>query len=255
MSAPKLPADPELLAAHPPNPARDARPGRPFRSADGCLWVLLAWSPDAEEPWFQVAPDGKSRYARRVEAEDAGLVPLDPPGDPFLRKASTLTRPHLTIADLKFEPAPLDLGDSGQLRRCAADARAIYKAGVSPAALAVERHLLDRAERLDRERAEAEQDASDRKRAEEAWTAANNWPKWGDLDASVQVTFTSGYRAGRAAVDEQPEGDKKILIREADALLAAMSPDTFGERAVRRLRDAHAKAVDDSIRRAIEGKQ
>lgn len=62
-------------------------------------------------------------------------------------------------------------------------------------------------------------------------------------------------RADDVAVDEQLEGDKEVLILEADALLGLMTPGTWGERVVRHLRDAHAKAVDDSIRRAIEGKQ
>lgn len=161
-------------------------------------------------------------------------------------------------------PAPLDPGNPAHramILRLAS--KVVTTRGHDPSNLNtvmdVADYLTDTADRLDGERAEAEHDAADRKRAEEAWTAANNWPKWGDLDASVQVTFTSGYRAGRAAdhvaVDEQSEGDKKILIREADVLLAAMIPYSFGERVVRRLRDAHARAVDDSIRRALQGER
>ena len=71
-----LPADPELLASRPPNPAATALPGWRGTDPDGGTWVLRALVPNT--PWYHFDPDGYLAWHSQEEAEKANLVPLLP---------------------------------------------------------------------------------------------------------------------------------------------------------------------------------
>ncbi|RDB46170.1 hypothetical protein [Tsukamurella tyrosinosolvens] len=73
-----LPADPELLAARPPNPAATAQPGWRGTDPDGGTWVLAARA-TATYPWWYVSANGENYgWRSQEEAEAAGLVRLIP---------------------------------------------------------------------------------------------------------------------------------------------------------------------------------
>lgn len=71
-----LPADPELLAARPQNPAVGVQPGWRGTDPDGGTW--LRRFPDAESEWFEFTADGHLALRSQEEAEAAGLVRLIP---------------------------------------------------------------------------------------------------------------------------------------------------------------------------------
>ena len=212
-----------------PNAAVGVLPGWRGTDPDGGTWVLTADRDSA--PWTYVNTSGGSdghRYRTQGEAEAAGLVPLIPAPDSMglsidlgetwgvwgcntLVEALTAlgVEPGMDLGDVLLlagssaaplaAPALLDPGNPEHLRQVVSLIDALPLPGLhNHALLAVTRSLRDEADRLDRERAEAEQDAADRERAEEY---ANGFE---DATPDDRRGLRQGYLAGiRAARDEK----------------------------------------------------
>lgn len=154
-----------------------------------------------DDVWVGVRPDGGMRqYTEATVMCMAGMTKLLPA--PWVSLRSLFAgKPYLTISDLKVEPGPLDAGNPEHLRRVVKFVMSCYIGEdddvIAEQIRALATSLHARADRLDREHAEAEQDAAARKRAEEY--AGTRWEfdttnYWECVDA-----YLAGARATRAA--------------------------------------------------------
>ena len=213
-----------------PNPAIGAKPGQAFIARDGSTWVWRpAGAPTPDRMWARIGLRGRLSRRTQKEAEAAGLtklgtskeawdegfeagcawqqsspsgIPNDPPLNPYADGPAAA-------------PAPLDPGKPEHLRtpealRFAAAVMVEAARGrPQPAAeLMNAKGLRAEADRLDREHAEAEQDATDRKRAEEiamvAWADGDGYAQWHNAPEQHRTDLIAaalaGIRAGRAEV-------------------------------------------------------
>lgn len=187
-----------------PNPAAGALPGWRGTDPDGGTWVLTE---DADaEPWIHVDARGQwdngprpDMWRTQEEAEAAGLVPLVAETQPVLSSAIFAPKPRLTIADLRFEPAapaPLDPDNPDHLRQVA-DVLEAMPGETFQAAWESLNERIFRLEDAAAEKArEAEQDAADRKRADEFIAAAT--PGSSYTPDHLRYAYLTGIRAERA---------------------------------------------------------
>ncbi|KXP12200.1 hypothetical protein AXK57_19820 [Tsukamurella pulmonis] len=196
-----------------PNPARGARPGWRGTDPDGGTWVRLA---STAPEWLEVDAAGQVAWCSEADAERADLVPMvsqthvddlkeawqehiESVRDQRDSLSSDLSSANDEIARLAAAPAPLDPGNPEHLRQVAAFLRevpAVRHAGTYWLGRSA-RECEDNADRLDRERAEAEQDASDRKRAEE-WANGIGLDSKATPSDALATGYLAGIRAGRA---------------------------------------------------------
>ena len=223
------------------NPAVDAQPGWRGTDPDGGTWILM--HPDSGMdvlPWAEFTAGGRLVFRSQEEAEAAGLVavvaetavhelceairltaeyvgPKTLPAidgwswfDALVKYAPETAQVfsqagwgHLSPA---AAPAPLDPGNPEHLRQVAAFVAAIR--GLDQTRLA----LPAQADRLDRDRAEAEQDASDRKLAEriardahERERGLTGTPTWGAITQESRRSQIEAALAGIRAADERAE--------------------------------------------------
>ena len=210
-----------------PNPAVGALPGWRGTDPDGGTWVLTPYTAGAE-PWITYDARGVCPgWRSQEEAEAAGLVPLvaetdetdqriyaawdQVAGHPAFKQCYDDPRPLIEavmerldrLASAPAAPAPLDPGNPEHLRQVAAFVgRFRFRLGApTGAAISVRDDLNTEADRLDRERAEAEQAAADRKRAEEI-AQERSHPVWWHMSEENQKARTedilAGIRAERA---------------------------------------------------------
>lgn len=190
-----------------PNPAVDALPGWRGADPDGGTWVRLMSAAGTGNPipvWRYVSPSGGSDYRRtQEEAEAAGLEPLYAASDfeaqGWERVAECVKDCPVCCAVLTpAAPAPLDPGNPEHLREVDKFLGRFYASiGIaSSSAGSVCKQLRSVADRLDREQREAEQDAADRKRAEEY---ANGFEDATPDDRrGLRQGYLAGIRAERA---------------------------------------------------------
>lgn len=204
-----------------PNAAVGALPGWRGTDPDGGTWVLTA----ADDPaWAEITSEGLWAWRTQEEAEAASLVPLvsqahvddlkkawqehiESVRDQRDSLASDLSSANDEIARLAdAAPAPLDPGNPERFRQAAESAREMAK---SPHLdTATWEHIAAtfewQADRLDREHAEAEQDASDRKLAVDIAKAERH--DFGLLAESCREEIVrhilAGIRAGRTERQE-----------------------------------------------------
>ncbi|TWS25578.1 hypothetical protein FK530_22940 [Tsukamurella conjunctivitidis] len=172
-----------------PNPAVGAQPGWRGTDPDGGTWVRLTRR--SGHPWLEITATGGLHFRTQEEAEAAGLVRLIPAvGYHYDERGEDV------VPDVEGGAAPLDPGNPERFRQAAESAREMAK---SPHLdTATWEHIAatfeSQADRLDREHAEAEQDASDRAEADnyakESSTTEEFWAR--------HNAYLDGIRAERA---------------------------------------------------------
>lgn len=209
-------------------PKLDVQPGWRGTDPDGGTWVRRA--EDAIYPWHEIDARGELHWRSQEEAEAASLVPLvsqahvddlkkawqehiESVRDQRDSLASDLSSANDEIARLAdAAPAPLDPGNpehlpdfdwknAGHLRWLADAAQAAPlpisigddSAEVYEYVEDLAQHWNEEADRIEREAAKAEQDASDRKLAEQV---AGPWALNKDYEAHVESVL-AGIRAER----------------------------------------------------------
>lgn len=207
-----------------PNPAVDAQPGKPFADAKGGTWVRIARGAGKLDWWHTNATGTVLGWRSQSEAEEAGLVPLVAERDEREYEGSTSEefvalcgaiqhwdrgeddrRYPVWVGNLAsallargyvLAPAPLDPGNPEHLRQVVQFVMSCYIGEdddvIAEQVRALATSLHARADRLDRERAEAEQDAKDRERAEE----------YARAEAEREHRAIGGWNAMRADIRE-----------------------------------------------------
>ncbi|WP_367582334.1 hypothetical protein [Tsukamurella tyrosinosolvens] len=203
----------------------DVQPGWRGTDPDGGTWVRLTRR--SGHPWLEITATGGLHFRTQEEAEAAGLVPLEPQRDRAellaeavqVARTGTVGQPPnvegVTVeeaADIMAcallagaAPAPLDPGNPEDLREVDKFLGRFYASiGIaSSSAGSVCKQLRSVADRLDREQREAEQDAADRKRAEEY--ARTRWEFDTPTYWECAAAYLAGIRAERARAEHEEE--------------------------------------------------
>ncbi|WP_156485532.1 hypothetical protein [Tsukamurella pseudospumae] len=201
-----------------PNPAIDAQPGWRGTDPDGGTWVRCPHGLPGQ--WAHFTADGKLVFRSQEEAEAAGLEALQAESAWDLRhevEAWLLAEARWKLAESQdavrywrglweaekdraaAAPAPLDPGNPEHLRQVArvlnhftSFAHRLGDVEGQRAAVMLLHLIRSEADRLDREQREAEQDAADRKRAEE----------YARTEAEGEHRALGGWSAMRADIRE-----------------------------------------------------
>ncbi|MET9329498.1 hypothetical protein [Tsukamurella sp. NPDC003166] len=165
-----------------PNPAVGARPGWRGTDPDGGTWVRQPHGKPGR--WAHFTAAGELVFRSQEEAEAAGLVPL-------------YSFPEFeSIGWVRAEvaaPAPLDPGNPEHLRQVAEFVLEAMGTAYQP--VVIDMH--SKAARLEAAAAEAEQDASDRKRATD-FVDENGHEMYPTEREFAAEAFLAGLRAERA---------------------------------------------------------